>query len=66
VEKVQYTAEFKVGETVMILEGPFAQKEGKVVHMDYDKGIAVVTIEMFGRYIPAEVEFTNAKSIKEY
>jgi transcriptional antiterminator NusG len=55
-----------VGELVTILEGPFADKEGKVISMDYDKGIAVVTIEMFGRYTPAEVEFANAKPVKEY
>jgi len=65
-EKVQYTADFEVGELVTILEGPFADKEGKVISMDYDKGIAVVTIEMFGRYTPAEVEFANAKPVKEY
>jgi len=65
-EKIQYTADFEVGELVTILEGPFANKEGKVISMDYDKGIAIVTIEMFGRYTPAEVEFSNAKPVKEY
>lgn len=64
-EKVVYTADFKVGEQVVIQTGPFADKEGKVVDMDFDKGVAIISIEMFGRYTPTEVEFKNVKPILE-
>lgn len=59
------TAEFKEGDTVIIKEGPYANEEGLVTAMDYSKGVAIVQIEMFGRYTPAEISFENAESIKE-
>ncbi|ATG97665.1 transcription termination/antitermination protein NusG [Mesoplasma lactucae] len=65
-EKVLHTANFNVGDYIVIQDGPFADKDGKVVDMDYDKGVAIVSIEMFGRYTPTEVEFKNAQPVKEY
>ena len=64
-EKVVYTADFKIGDQVVIQTGPFMNKDGKVIDMDFDKGVAIISIEMFGRYTPTEVEFKNAKIIEE-
>ncbi|MCL8212741.1 transcription termination/antitermination protein NusG [Mesoplasma whartonense] len=64
-EKVVYTADFKIGDQVVIQTGPFMNKDGKVIDMDFDKGVAIISIEMFGRYTPTEVEFKNAKILTE-
>ncbi|AHI52377.1 transcription termination/antitermination protein NusG [Spiroplasma culicicola] len=58
-EKVLYTADYKLKDVVLVKDGPFAQVEGQVMDMDYEKGIAVVNIELFGRITPTEFEFSN-------
>lgn len=58
-EKVLHTADFKVNEVVLIKNGPFEGSEGKVKEMDYEKGVATVDIEVFGRLTPAKVDFVN-------
>ncbi|ATZ19071.1 transcription termination/antitermination protein NusG [Williamsoniiplasma somnilux] len=59
------TAPFAEGDIVLIKEGPYANEEGPVISMDYSKGVAIISIEMFGRYTPAEVAFENIASLKE-
>jgi len=58
-EKILYTAEFKVNDVVVVNDGPFAKSEGQVTGMDYEKGVAIVNIEIFGRIAPTEFEFTG-------
>ncbi|AKX33701.1 transcription antitermination protein NusG [Spiroplasma litorale] len=58
-EKVLFEATFKVKDVVMVKEGPFANTEGQVMEMDFEKGIAIVNIELFGRITPTEFEFSN-------
>lgn len=62
-EKQLFTAEFKEKDYVIITSGVFEGKEGQVMKMDYEKGIAIINIELFGRYTPSEVNFTDAKVI---
>jgi len=59
-EKVLFTASFKEGDYVVITNGFFKDKEGKVSKMDYEKGVAIIEIEMFGRSTPSEVNFDDA------
>lgn len=56
-------ADFEVGETVMVKEGPFAEFSGKVDEMDKDKGKAKVMVNMFGRETPVEVDFNQIEKI---
>ncbi|WP_027063531.1 transcription termination/antitermination protein NusG [Mesoplasma seiffertii] len=60
------TANFEVGELVAIKEGIHAGEEGLVKEMDYSKGVALVSIEMFGRYTTLEMMFENLEPVKEY
>jgi transcriptional antiterminator NusG len=62
-EKQLFTAEFKEKDYVIITAGVFEGKEGQVMKMDYEKGIAIINIELFGRYTPSEVNFTDAKAL---
>ncbi|QHX36287.1 transcription termination/antitermination protein NusG [Spiroplasma sp. BIUS-1] len=56
-EKVLYTASFNTKDVVLVKDGPFAGTEGQVIEMDFEKGVAVVNIELFGRITPTEFEF---------
>ncbi|AOG59990.1 transcription antitermination protein NusG [Spiroplasma helicoides] len=58
-EKILHTAEFKLKDVVVVKSGPFENTEGQVTEMDYEKGIAIVSVELFGRITPTEFEFTN-------
>ncbi|UWD35133.1 transcription termination/antitermination protein NusG [Mycoplasma cottewii] len=65
-KKPLFTADFKVGDVVKIKTGLHEGEEGKVKDMDYSKGVAFVTIEMFGRWTVLEISFKNVEPIKEY
>ncbi|WP_339020961.1 transcription termination/antitermination protein NusG [Spiroplasma endosymbiont of Atherix ibis] len=58
-EKVLFTADYDIKDVVFVKDGPFAVTEGQVMEMDFEKGIAIVNIELFGRITPTEFEFLN-------
>lgn len=65
-KKELFKANFDVNDFVRIKEGPYKNEEGKVTDIDYSKGVAIVSLEIFGRYTPAEVSFSNLEPIKEF
>ncbi|WP_338985166.1 transcription termination/antitermination protein NusG [Spiroplasma endosymbiont of Diplazon laetatorius] len=58
-EKVLYTANYNTKDVVLVKDGPFSGTEGQVIEMDFEKGVAVVNIELFGRITPTEFEFIS-------
>ncbi len=52
----QIEVHFTEGDLVKVLSGPFAGREGQVEHIDLDKEIATVLIDLFGNKTPMEVE----------
>jgi len=48
---------FQIGDSVRILNGPFAEFGGKVEEIDPDKGKAKVMVSFFNRETPVEVDF---------
>ena len=62
-ENVKTNPDFKVGSTVKIIEGPFANLDGKIGEVDMDKGQAVVLIPMFGRETPVKLDLFQIRSI---
>ncbi|WP_026389410.1 transcription termination/antitermination protein NusG [[Acholeplasma] multilocale] len=64
-KKVLKTADFEVGEIVGIKDGLHKGEEGEVKEMDYSKGVAIIAIEMFGRYTTLEISFDHVQSLKE-
>lgn len=55
--------DFKVGDYVRILNGPFKQIEGKVDSMDNDNQSAMVLIVLFGRDTPTEISYNDLEKI---
>ena len=49
--------EFELNETVKINDGPFLNYNGVIEEVDPDRGKVKVTINIFGRNTPVELEY---------
>jgi transcriptional antiterminator NusG len=57
VEKPRPKVLFEIGEAVRVMDGPFADFHGNVVDVNYDKSKLRVSVTIFGRSTPVELEF---------
>ena len=58
-DKPRHKVEFVVGEYVRVKEGPFADFNGSVEEVNYDKSKVRVAVTIFGRSTPVELEFSQ-------
>ena len=63
VEEPQYKIEFKVGDSVKIIDGIFKDFDGKVSEIDEERGKVKVSINMFGRDTPVELDPLQMKKL---
>ncbi len=56
-EKVKPKITFEPGETVKINDGPFMNFSGVVEEIDPDRGKLKVSVQIFGRVAPVELEY---------
>jgi transcriptional antiterminator NusG len=59
VEKPRHKVEFVVGEFVSVKEGPFTDFNGSIEDVNYEKNKARVSVTIFGRATPVELEFSQ-------
>jgi transcriptional antiterminator NusG len=58
-DKPRHKVEFEVGEFVRVKEGPFTDFNGSVEDVNYDKSKVRVSVTIFGRATPVELEFSQ-------
>ena len=56
-DKPRHKVEFMVGELVRVKEGPFTDFNGSVEEVNYEKSKVRVSVTIFGRATPVELEF---------
>ena len=56
-DKPRHKVEFMVGEFVRVKDGPFTDFNGTVEEVNYDKNKMRVSVTIFGRATPVELEF---------
>ena len=60
-DKPRHKVEFVVGELVRVKEGPFTDFNGSVEDVNYEKSKLRVTVTIFGRATPVELEFSQVE-----
>jgi len=62
-EEPEFVIDLKEGEMVRIVEGPFKDLEGKVMLVDKEKGKVKVSVNLFGRETPVELDYLQIKRL---
>jgi len=62
--KAKINVDYEIGDAVKVLDGPFATFNGTVEELDFDRGRVKVSVSIFGRATPVELEFEQVERVK--
>ena len=62
--KQQVNVDYEIGDQVKVLDGPFASFNGVVEELDFDKNKVKVSVSIFGRATPVELDFEQVELVK--
>lgn len=62
--KAKIKVDFEIGDSVKVLDGPFASFNGTVEELDFDKSKVKVSVSIFGRATPVELDFEQVERSK--
>ncbi|WP_375398059.1 transcription termination/antitermination protein NusG [uncultured Sphingomonas sp.] len=62
--KQKIKVDFEIGDAVKVLDGPFASFNGLVEELDFDKAKVKVSVSIFGRATPVELDFEQVERAK--
>lgn len=59
----EHDIDLSQGESILIIDGPFKDLEGRVDEIDRERGKIKVLVSMFGRETPVELDFLQIKKV---
>ena len=63
IEKPRHKVSYEVGEMVRIKDGPFTDFNGNVEEVNYEKSKVRVSVTIFGRGTPVELDFGDVEKV---